>query len=55
MDNNDCVYRVLIDDADNPCKFNFNINYPIHKVVAKTTNCSTQIYWTDGLNEKKVC
>jgi hypothetical protein len=53
MDNNDCVYRVLIDDANNPCKFNFDINSPIHKVVVKTTNCSTQVYWTDGLNERR--
>lgn len=53
MDNNDCVYRVLIDDADNDCKFNFNVNYPIHKVIVKTTNCSTQVYWTDALNERR--
>lgn len=53
MDNNDCVYRILIDDALNPCKFNFDINYPIHKVIVKTTNCSTQLYWTDGLNERR--
>ena len=43
MDNNDCVYRKLI-NAD--C-LNFDINYPILKSVHKITNCSTQVYWPD--------
>jgi hypothetical protein len=49
MDNNDCIYRVLVDAT---C-LNFNINYPIHKTVHKITNCTTEIYWTDGLNPRR--
>lgn len=49
MENNDCVYRVLINA---PC-LNFNIAYPIHKVFHKLTNCSTEIYWTDGYNSRR--
>lgn len=49
MDNNDCVYHTLIDA---PC-LNFNINHPIHKVVHKITNCTTEIYWTDGYNPRR--
>ncbi len=49
MDNNDCVYRVYIDDS---C-LNFNVHYPILKCVHKITNCTTEIYWTDGLNSRR--
>ena len=49
MDNNDCIYRTLVNAA---C-LNFDINYPIHKVVHRITNCSTEIYWTDGLNPRR--
>lgn len=49
MDNNDCQYKTLIND---PC-LNFNINHPIHKVVYKITNCGTEIYWTDGYNNRR--
>lgn len=49
MDNNDCIYRTLISA---PC-LNFDINHPIHKVVHKMTNCSTEIYWTDGFNPRR--
>ena len=49
MDNNDCVYRVLVNA---PC-LNFNINYPIHKAVHRITNCNTEIYWTDGYNPRR--
>ena len=49
MDNNDCVYRIYI---DTPC-LNFNIDNPIHKAVHKITNCTTEIYWTDGLNPRR--
>lgn len=49
MDNNDCVYRSLV-NAD--C-LNFNINHPIHKVVHKITDCNTEIYWTDGFNNRR--
>ena len=49
MDNNDCIYHVLVDA---PC-LNFNVHYPIHKVVHKITNCTTEIYWTDGYNPRR--
>ncbi len=49
MENNDCVYRILVDAS---C-LAFNINYPIKKTVHKITNCTTEIYWTDGLNPRR--
>jgi hypothetical protein len=49
MINNDCVYRKIV----NANCLNFNINHPIHKVVHRITNCSTEIYWTDGLNSRR--
>jgi hypothetical protein len=49
MDNNDCVYRKYI---SGDC-LNFDIDYPIHKAVHKITNCTTEIYWTDGLNPRR--
>ena len=61
MENNDCVYRTLCTEyldleitvcANSPC-LNFDINYPIHKAVHKITNCSTEVYWTDGLNPRR--
>lgn len=50
---NQCEYITIITDKDNSDKFNFSIEYPIHKVIVKTTNCSTQFYWTDGLNPRR--
>lgn len=49
MDNNDCIYRTLIND---PC-LGFDINFPILKVVHKITNCTTEIYWTDGNMDRR--
>lgn len=49
MDNNDCKYHILVEA---PC-LNFNTNYPIHKVVHRITNFSTEIYWTDGFNPRR--
>mgnify|MGYP003334132218 CR=1 FL=1 len=49
MDNNDCVYHTYI----NASCLNFNINYPIHKSVHRITNCTTEVYWTDGLNNRR--
>ena len=49
MENNDCEYRVLV---NSPC-LNFNISHPIHSVVHKITNCTTEIYWTDGFNSRR--
>lgn len=49
MDNNDCIYHTLVNA---PC-LNFNIDNPIHKVVHKITNCTIEIYWTDGFNVRR--
>ena len=49
MENKDCIYHVLVEAA---C-LNFNVNNPIHKVVHKITNCTIEIYWTDGLNPRR--
>jgi hypothetical protein len=49
MDNNDCIYHTLV----NAKCLNFNINHPIHKTVHKITNCTTEIYWTDGYNPRR--
>jgi hypothetical protein len=49
MDNNDCIYRTYVSA---PC-LNFNINNPIHKSVHRITNCTTEVYWTDGLNPRR--
>lgn len=47
--NSTCIYETII----NAECLNFNIDFPIHKVVVKTTNCNTEIYWTDGLNPRR--
>jgi len=49
MENNDCIYHVLVEAA---C-LNFNVDHPIHKVVHKITNCTIELYWTDGLNPRR--
>jgi hypothetical protein len=49
MSNNDCVYHTHL---SLPC-LNFNVNYPIQKIVHKITNCTTEIYWTDGYNQRR--
>src|ERR1044072_5806130 len=41
-----CVYSRIINA---PC-LNFNLRYPIQKIVHKVTNCSLEVYFTDGLN-----
>ena len=49
MNNNDCEYQTLV---NSDC-LNFNTDYPIHKIVHKITNCTTEIYWTDGFNPRR--
>jgi hypothetical protein len=49
MDNNDCIYHILV----NALCLNFNTKYPIQKTVHKITNCTTEIYWTDGFNPRR--
>lgn len=41
-----CTYSTII----NASCLNFNLNNPIQKVIHKITNCSTEVYWTDGDN-----
>lgn len=54
--NNECELNILLDDRVSKVYngvtyysdlIGFNINFPIQKIHAKTTNCTTQIYWTD--------
>ena len=49
IENNDCEYVEFI---SGDC-LNFNIDYPILKTVHKITNCTTEIYWTDGINPRR--
>lgn len=49
MDNNDCIYRTYINTE---C-LNFSVHHPVHKSVHKITNCTTEIYWTDGVNPRR--
>jgi len=48
-DHEENSYTVLLDDS---C-LNFSIDYPIHQIVIKSTNCSTEIYWTDAHNVRR--
>lgn len=47
--NESCIYQPIINGS---C-LNFNRNYPILKAVHKITNCTVEIYWTDGLNPRR--
>jgi hypothetical protein len=49
MDNNDCVYHTYVSGN---C-LNFKIEHPIHKAVHKISNCTTEVYWTDGFNPRR--
>lgn len=50
MYNNDCVYRKLI----NAKCLNFDVRYPIHKVVHKTNSCDgTEIYWAQPNEDRR--
>ena len=49
MSNNDCEYHTFL----NLDCLNFNVNHPIHKAVHKITNCTTEVYWTDGYNPRR--
>ncbi|NDB82692.1 MAG: hypothetical protein EB127_08115 [Alphaproteobacteria bacterium] len=49
MLNNDCIYHTYV----NAKCLNFSIDYPIHKSVHKKTSCNTEIYWTDGYNQRR--
>ena len=49
VDNNDCQYKTLI----NASCLNFDVKNPIPKVVHRITNCTTELYWTDGVNPRR--
>lgn len=44
-----CSYSLIINGS---C-LNFSLDNPIQKVVHKVTNCSLEVYWTDGLNPRR--
>jgi len=46
---NSCTYEKII----NAKCLNFNIDYPIHKAVHRTTSCGIEIFWTDNLNPRR--
>lgn len=45
----ECKYIKLV---NNSC-LNFSIDFPIHKVVHRITNCTTEVYWVDANNERR--
>lgn len=47
--NESCIYERII----NANCLNFQVNYPILKAVHKITNCTVEVYWTDGLNPRR--
>ena len=47
--NNNCIYETIL---ANDC-LDFDINHPIQKAVHRLTNCTTEIYWTDGKNPRR--
>ncbi len=49
MDNNDCLYHKYI---NSDC-LNFSLDHPIQKSVHKTSNCTTEVYWTDAFNPRR--
>jgi hypothetical protein len=53
MINNNCEYVTILADTSQDPYLAFDVNHPIHKVVHRITNCTTEIYWTDGLNPRR--
>lgn len=49
IDKSTCLYSKKINA---PC-LGFRIDKPILKSVDKVTNCSTEVYWTDGFNPRR--
>lgn len=49
VDGNSCEYKTFNNDP----AWNFSIDHPIHQMVVKSTNCSTQIYFTDNFNSMR--
>lgn len=54
VDNNNCTLLTYLDDTVfGSDLIGFNIKHPIPKVEVKTTNCATQIYFTDNFNPRR--
>lgn len=52
--NSGCTFVPLIDDSVTGSDLiGWNILYPIHKTEVKTTNCATQLYFTDRFNVRR--
>ena len=52
--NDSCVLQTLLDDSiPGSDLLGFNIGFPILKCEVKTTNCSTQIFFTDNFNPRR--
>lgn len=52
--NTQCTFNILIDDTvAGSDVINWSIQYPILKTEVKTTNCSTQLYFTDRYNVRR--
>lgn len=52
--NNECIFNILLDDRISGSDLmGFDISHPILKFEVKTTNCSTQIYFTDAFNDRR--
>lgn len=47
--NDSCIYETVI----NANCLNLNIDHPILKAVHKITNCTVEVYWTDGFNPRR--
>lgn len=47
--NSKCTYSKII----NARCLNFSRDNPIHDVQVKTSNCNTQLFWTDGSNSRR--
>lgn len=53
-DNDMCTFNTYLDDTiPGSDRLGFDIAHPILKVEVKTTNCSTQVYWTDRWNARR--
>ena len=53
MNNNNCEYLTILADTLIDPYLSFNVNNPVQKIVHRITNCTTEIYWTDGLNPRR--
>lgn len=53
-DNDECTYNTYLDDTTPGAdKLGFDVAHPILKIEVKTTNCGTELYWTDRFNKRR--